>query len=159
MDWFLAILGGLLMVVGLIGAVVPVLPGPPISYVGLLLLHFTKWADFSSNFLIVMAVVAVVVTAIDYFVPMWGTKKFGGSKAGVRGSTIGLMIGVFFFPPFGIIIGPFLGALIAELMLNSDDFNKALRSGLGSLVGFLMGTGLKLGASLLMTVYFVRALW
>jgi len=159
MDWFLAILGGLLMVVGLIGAVVPVLPGPPISYVGLLLLHFTKWADFSSNFLIVMAVVAVVVTAIDYFVPMWGTKKFGGSKAGVRGSTIGLIIGVFFFPPFGIIIGPFLGALIAELMLNSDDFNKALRSGLGSLVGFLMGTGLKLGASLLMTVYFVRALW
>ncbi len=159
MDWFLAILGGLLMVVGLIGAVVPVLPGPPISYVGLLLLHFTKWADFSSNFLIVMAVVAVVVTAIDYFVPMWGTKKFGGSKAGVRGSTIGLIIGVFFFPPFGIIIGPFLGALIAELILNSDDFNKALRSGLGSLVGFLMGTGLKLGASLLMTVYFVRALW
>jgi len=159
MDWFLVILGGLLMVVGLIGAVVPVLPGPPISYVGLLLLHFTKWADFSSNFLIVMAVVAVVVTAIDYFVPMWGTKKFGGSKAGVRGSTIGLIIGVFFFPPFGIIIGPFLGALIAELMLNSDDFNKALRSGLGSLVGFLMGTGLKLGASLLMTVYFVRALW
>ena len=159
MDWFLAIFGGLLMVVGLIGAVVPVLPGPPISYVGLLLLHFTKWADFSSNFLIVMAVVAVVVTAIDYFVPMWGTKKFGGSKAGVRGSTIGLIIGVFFFPPFGIIIGPFLGALIAELMLNSDDFNKALRSGLGSLVGFLMGTGLKLGASLLMTVYFVRALW
>ena len=159
MDWFLAILGGLLMVVGLIGAVVPILPGPPISYIGLLLLHFTKWADFSSNFLIIMAVVAAVVTAIDYFVPIWGTKKFGGSKAGVRGSTIGLIIGVFLFPPFGIIIGPFLGALIAELMLNSDDFNKALRSGIGSLVGFLMGTGLKLGASLLMTVYFVRALW
>ena len=159
MDWFLAILGGLLMVVGLIGAVVPILPGPPISYIGLLLLHFTKWADFSSNFLIIMALVAGVVTAIDYFVPIWGTKKFGGSKAGVRGSTIGLIIGVFLFPPFGIIIGPFLGALIAELMLNSDDFNKALRSGIGSLVGFLMGTGLKLGASLLMTVYFVRALW
>ena len=159
MDWFLAILGGLLMVVGLIGAVVPILPGPPISYIGLLLLHFTKWADFSSNFLIIMALVAAVVTAIDYFVPIWGTKKFGGSKAGVRGSTIGLIIGVFLFPPFGIIIGPFLGALIAELMLNSDDFNKALRSGIGSLVGFLMGTGLKLGASLLMTVYFVRALW
>ncbi len=159
MDWFLAIFGGLLMVVGLIGAVVPILPGPPISYIGLLLLHFTKWADFSSNFLIIMALVAAVVTAIDYFVPIWGTKKFGGSKAGVRGSTIGLIIGVFLFPPFGIIIGPFLGALIAELMLNSDDFNKALRSGIGSLVGFLMGTGLKLGASLLMSVYFVRALW
>lgn len=158
MDWFLAILGGILMVVGIIGAIVPVLPGPPISYLGLLLLHWTGWAEFSTQFLVIMAAVAAAVTAVDYVVPVWGTKKFGGSKAGVRGSTIGLIIGVFFFPPIGIIVGPFLGAVIAELMVNADDFNKALRSGLGSLVGFLMGTGLKLSASLLMTVYFVRAL-
>lgn len=158
MDWFLAILGGILMVVGIIGAIVPVLPGPPISYLGLLLLHWTGWAEFSTQFLVIMAAVAASVTAVDYVVPVWGTKKFGGSKAGVRGSTIGLIIGVFFFPPIGIIVGPFLGAVIAELMVNADDFNKALRSGLGSLVGFLMGTGLKLSASLLMTVYFVRAL-
>ena len=158
MDWILAILGGILMVVGIIGAIVPVLPGPPISYLGLLLLHWTGWAEFSTQFLVIMAAVAAAVTAVDYVVPVWGTKKFGGSKAGVRGSTIGLIIGVFFFPPIGIIVGPFLGAVIAELMVNADDFNKALRSGLGSLVGFLMGTGLKLSASLLMTVYFVRAL-
>jgi len=157
MDWFLAILGGLLILIGLLGALLPVLPGPPLSFIGLLLLHFTRWADFSTQFLVIMGVLATLVTAVDYVVPMWGTKKFGGSKAGVRGSTIGLVIGVFFFPPIGIIIGPFLGALIAELMINSDDFNKALKSGIGSLVGFLMGTGLKLGASLLMAVYFVRA--
>ena len=157
MDWFLAILGGLLILIGLLGALLPVLPGPPLSFIGLLLLHFTRWADFSTQFLVIMGVLATLVTAVDYIVPMWGTKKFGGSKAGVRGSTIGLVIGVFFFPPIGIIIGPFLGALIAELMINSDDFNKALKSGIGSLVGFLMGTGLKLGASLLMAVYFVRA--
>ncbi len=158
MDWFLAILGGILMVVGIVGAIVPVLPGPPISYLGLLLLHWTGWAEFSTQFLVIMAAVAAAVTAVDYVVPVWGTKKFGGSKAGVRGSTIGLIIGVFFFPPIGIIVGPFIGAVIAELMVNADDFNKALRSGFGSLVGFLMGIGLKLGASLLMTVYFVRAL-
>lgn len=157
MDWFLAILGGLLIIVGLLGALLPVLPGPPLSFIGLLLLHFTRWADFSTQFLVIMGLLAVLVTAVDYVVPMWGTKKFGGSKAGIRGSTIGLVIGVFFFPPIGIIVGPFLGALIAELMINSDDFNKALKSGIGSLVGFLMGTGLKLGASLLMAVYFVRA--
>ena len=157
MDWFLAILGGLLILIGLLGALLPVLPGPPLSFIGLLLLHFTRWADFSTQFLVIMGVLATLVTAVDYIVPMWGTKKFGGSKAGVRGSTSGLVIGVFFFPPIGIIIGPFLGALIAELMINSDDFNKALKSGIGSLVGFLMGTGLKLGASLLMAVYFVRA--
>lgn len=157
MDWFLAILGGLLIIVGLLGALLPILPGPPLSFIGLLLLHFTRWADFSTQFLVIMGLLALLVTAVDYVVPMWGTKKFGGSKAGIRGSTIGLVIGVFFFPPIGIIVGPFLGALIAELMINSDDFNKALKSGIGSLVGFLMGTGLKLGASLLMAVYFVRA--
>ena len=88
MDWFLAILGGILMVVGIIGAIVPVLPGPPISYLGLLLLHWTGWAEFSTQFLVIMAAVAAAVTAVDYVVPVWGTKKFGGSKAGVRGSTI-----------------------------------------------------------------------
>lgn len=158
MDWFLATLGGVFMVVGILGAVLPVLPGPPISFVGLLLLQWTSWVEFSTNFLILMGAIAAIVTALDYFVPVWGTKKFGGSKSGQRGSMIGLIVGVFFFPPIGIIVGPFLGAVIAELMINADDFNKALRSGFGSLVGFLLGTGLKLGACLLMTVYFVRAL-
>lgn len=158
MDWVLAILGGVLMLIGIIGAIVPVLPGPPISYIGLLLLHWTSWAQFSTSFLILMGAIAAIVTALDYFVPVWGTKKFGGSKAGQRGSMIGLLLGVFFFPPIGIIIGPFLGAVIAELMINADDFNKALKSGFGSLMGFLLGTGLKLGASLLMAVYFAMEL-
>lgn len=158
MDWFLAILGGIFMLVGILGAVLPVLPGPPISFIGLLLLQWTSWADFSTTFLILMGAIAAIVTALDYVVPVWGTKKYGGSKAGQRGSMVGLVLGVFFFPPIGIIVGPFLGAVIAELMINADDFNKALRSGFGSLMGFLLGTGLKLGASLLMTVYFVREL-
>jgi uncharacterized protein YqgC (DUF456 family) len=109
MDWFLVILGGLLMVVGLIGAVVPVLPGPPISYVGLLLLHFTKWADFSSNFLIVMAVVAVVVTAIDYFVPMWGTKNSEEVKPEFEAPPSDSSLGCSFFLHLGSSLGLFSG--------------------------------------------------
>ncbi len=157
MDWFLAILGGLFMLAGILGAVLPVLPGPPISFVGLLFLEWTSWVDFPMRFLIMMGLVAAAVTVLDYIVPIWGTRKFGGSKAGVRGSTVGLIIGVF-FSPVGIIVGPFLGAVVAELMVNAGNFNKAFRSGLGSLAGFLLGTGLKLGASLLMAFYFIRAL-
>ena len=156
MDIVLYILGGILMLLGLIGALVPILPGPPLSFIGLLLFHFTEPIEFSTSFLVTWAIIALAVTLLDYVIPMWGTKKFGGTKMGVRGATIGLIVGIFFFPPIGLILGPFVGAMIGELMQNSDDFTKALKSGMGSLIGFLLGTGLKLGTSLIMIVYLLQ---
>lgn len=142
MDVVLIILGGLLLLVGVIGAVIPVLPGPPIGYVGLLLLHFTERFQLSTTYLIVIAVFVVVVTVLDYVLPVWGAKKFGGTKAGVRGSTFGLIIG-FFFGPLGMIFGPFIGAYIGDISAGRTS-SQALRSAMGSFVAFLLSTGLKL---------------
>ncbi|MDY0098882.1 MAG: DUF456 domain-containing protein [Bacteroidales bacterium] len=153
-DYILASLAVVLLLLGIIGCLVPVLPGPPMSFLGLILLHFTKFADFSSTLLITLAVVTIVVTLLDYVVPVWGTKKFGGSKYGIRGATVGLIIGLF-LGPLGIIAGPFIGAFVGELIFK-DDIRYALRAGFGSLLGFLTGIGLKLAASFVMTFYFVK---
>jgi uncharacterized protein YqgC (DUF456 family) len=132
----------------------PVLPGPPLSYLGLVVLHFTKFADFSKTLLIILAAIVVVVSILDYIVPVWGTKKFGGSKYGTRGATVGLIIGLF-LGPLGIVIGPFIGAVVGELIFK-DDMKYAIRAGFGSLLGFLTGIGLKLATSFVITFYFVR---
>ncbi|KJF42138.1 DUF456 domain-containing protein [Draconibacterium sediminis] len=155
MDILLIVLGAVFIISGVLGCVLPIIPGPPLSYIGLLLLHFTERYQFSSKFLIIWAIITVVVYALDYLIPAWGTKKFGGSKRGVWGSIIGLVIGMFFFPPFGIIIGPFVGAVIGELTVGKDS-GAALKSGFGSFMGFLAGTLLKLIASGMMTWYFVK---
>lgn len=156
MDYLLLALAIIFMIVGIAGCLLPVLPGPPLSYLGLVILHFTRFADISKNLFIILGIVAVVVTIVDYIVPIWGTRKFGGSKYGVRGATVGLIIGLF-LGPLGIIIGPFIGAVVGELIFK-DDIKYALKAGFGSLLGFLTGVGLKLAASLLMTFYFVKAL-
>lgn len=153
MDILLSSLGVILMIVGLAGCIIPALPGPPISFLGLLLLHFTKYVQFEQNTLITWAVVAVIVTVLDNVVPIWGTKKFGGTKRGVWGSIIGLLIGMLFFPPFGIIIGPFVGAVLGELSAGKQQ-SEALKAGFGAFIGFLLGTGLKLVASGWMTWLF-----
>jgi uncharacterized protein len=155
MDYLLLSLGIILMILGLAGSILPVLPGPPLSYVGLLMLHFTQRYQFSSRFLILWLVVTVVVYLLDYIVPAWGAKKFGGSKRGVWGSVIGLVLGLLFFPPLGIIVGPFVGAVLGELTAGKDS-TSALKSGFGSFVGFLTGTILKLIVSGMMTWYFFR---
>jgi len=144
------------MLIGIIGCLVPVLPGPPLSYLGLIMLHFSRFGDFPSSVLIALAAVTVVVTVLDYIVPVWGTRKFGGSKYGTRGATVGLIVGLF-LGPVGIIIGPLLGAIVGELIFK-DDMKYALKAGFGSLLGFLTGIGLKLAASFIMTFYFVKEL-
>jgi uncharacterized protein len=155
-DYILLILGIILMILGIIGCLVPVLPGPPISFLGIISLHFTRFGHFSSSILITMGAIAIVVTIFDYIVPVWGTKKFGGSKYGLRGSGVGLVIGLF-FGPAGIFLGPLIGAFVGE-MLFKDDIIYAVKAGFGSLLGFLTGIGLKLTASLVMALYFVKEL-
>lgn len=155
-DYLLLALAIALMIIGIIGCLVPVLPGPPLSFIGLLILHFSRFAEFSVNILIILGSASVLVAVFDYIVPIWGTKKFGGTKNGVRGATIGLVVGLF-FGPAGIIFGPFIGAVLGELLYKSD-FNYAIRAGTGSLIGFMAGIGLKLATSLIITFYFIRGI-
>ena len=149
-----AVLLGLL---GIIGCVAPVLPGPPVSWCALLLLYFAG-SGMSLKFLLIWLAVAVVVTVIDYLVPAWFTRAGGGSKAAGRGTIVGLLIGMFFFPPVGIVAGAFFGALIAEILVNGKKPEESLRPALGSFLGFLCGTLLKLIASGLMFYYTIKFL-
>ena len=156
LDIILVVIGVCLILGGLIGCVVPFIPGPPLSYVALLLLQITQFGDFSFNFLIITAVVTVMVTVVDYILPVWGTKKWGGSRAGTIGSIIGLVVGLFFLP-FGIFVGPFVGAVAGELIAGRKG-NDALRAGLGSFVGFLLGVAMKLTVCFVFTFYFFKEL-
>jgi len=158
MDTFLIICGIVLLLVGIAGCIIPFLPGPPLAYGSLILLQISSYKPFTENFLLIWAFVTAGVLLVDYFIPIWGTKKFGGTKGGVWGATIGLFVGIFLFPPIGLIVGPFLGAFIGE-MINNQDSTKALRSAFGSFIGFITGTVMKLAISVVMGYYFIAALW
>jgi uncharacterized protein len=155
MEWIWLIGGSILMLVGLAGCVLPFLPGPPLCYAALLMQQLRNDPPFESRFLWTWAGITVVVVVLEYIIPVYGTKQFGGSRYGVWGSIVGLIAG-FWFGPLGIIIGPFVGALIGELMVNTDS-NKAFRAAMGSFIGFLVGTLLKLIVCGIMVYYFVAS--
>jgi uncharacterized protein YqgC (DUF456 family) len=157
MDIILIILSGFFILIGLAGCIVPIVPGPPLSYLGIFFLHWTERYQFDQKFLLTWGLLVAGVTVIDYLTPIIGTKKFGGTRRGTWGATLGLIVGLF-FGPVGIILGPFVGAVVGE-MTQSDDFNKALKSGLGSLIGFLIGTGLKFIVSGFLVFYFFRTIF
>lgn len=138
---------------GIIGCIVPALPGPFISWLSLFLFFFLPEHDISSTTLIVTGLFMAAVTAMDYIVPVLGAKKFGSSKEGVWGGMIGIVVGLFFFPPIGIILGPLIGTIVGD-MLAGGTFTQALNSGVGSLVGFLVGTGVKLTFSIVVLIIF-----
>ena len=147
MNTFLIIIAFVCLVVGIIGSVAPGLPGPPLSWIGLLLAGFTPWVSTSTTLLIVTAAVAVVITVFDYVMPSVSTKRFGGSKHGIWGCNIGLIvsfIGLPFGPTglFGLVFWPFAGAFIGEYIKNQD-FQPAMRAAWGAFVGFLSGTLMK----------------
>lgn len=141
MDIFLVCLGFICVVVGALGSFLPVLPGLPISWLGLLLVHLTSVVPVNYTYLVVWLGVAIFVLVLDYVIPAMGTKKYGGSKYGVWGTTIGLIVGMF-LPPFGFILGPFLGAYIGE-MIHQKDSKIASKAAWGSFVGFLASTFMK----------------
>ncbi len=155
MDILLVILGFCLMGLGLVGSFLPVLPGPLTGWLGLLVLHLTKAVELTYTFLGITLGVAILVWVLDYFIPAMGTKKFGGSKFGVIGTTLGLIIGLIFIPvPGGFIIGAFAGALIGELMHDNQDKSRAVKAAFGSFIGFLLSATLKFMVSLVFLVLF-----
>ena len=139
---FFAILAGILLLVGLVGTVLPVLPGPPIAWAGLLAAHFSSYSQIEIWILIATGIAAALVTVMDNIFPSVMTKKAGGSKAATLGCTIGLVV-AFFLGPLFILIAPFVGAFIGEMIHDSSDSKRALKAAFGAFKGFLLGTGLK----------------
>lgn len=151
MDIVFVVGGLLLMLIGIIGSILPILPGVPISWLGLLTLYFAPSLPFDPVFITITGVVAFTLYILDYVIPAMGTKKFGGSAAGMWGTTIGLIVGIFAPIPFGILIGPFVGAYIGEVVVNKTKGPQAMKSAIGSFVGFLGSTFIKFVATV---VYF-----
>jgi uncharacterized protein len=151
MESLWIIVGLLLVVLGILGSIFPLLPGPPLAYLGLLLQQFRSIKPFSLQFMLIWAMIVGVVILLDYLVPIYGTKKFGGSKYGIWGCTLGF-IAAFWMGPWGIIFGPFIGAFIGEYIAQKDS-KQATRAALGSFAGFLFGTLIKLVTCLVMGYY------
>lgn len=158
LEIILIVIGFIILILGMLGCILPVIPGPPLSYLAIIILSFAKnWEPFSTQFLIIMAIITVLVTLVDYFVPILGAKRYGATRAGIWGSVAGLLIGTFAFPPFGMFIGAFLGALIGEFLVGRTQ-KEALRASWGVFWGTMLGLGLKLMVSGVITYYYVYAL-
>ena len=153
MDITLSVAAFLFSIIGTAGCIIPVLPGTVMSYAGLLCAYFTSYSHISTPAVWIWLAVSVAVCAADYFLPAWMTRRFGGSKAGAIGATVGVIAGFFLFPPFGVILGPFMGAVLGELLHDKSDPAKALLIGFGSFLSVIVGTGLKLAASVGMFIH------
>jgi uncharacterized protein len=160
MDIFLVIVAALFMLLGIIGSMLPILPGPLTSWIGLLLFHLTDAVPMNWTFLGITLAIAILVWLLDYIIPALGTKKFGGSKAGMVGTTIGLLVAIFFpiFGVFGIIVWPFIGAYVGEL-LNKSNSDKALKAAFGSFLGFLTSTFIKFVVAVIYLGLFIVKFW
>ncbi len=152
-------LGLLCAVAGVIGCILPVIPGPALSFISLFIISYAKnWEVFSTAFLVTMGIFTILLTILDYAVPIFGAKKFGASKSGIWGSMIGMLLGFIFFPPFGIFIGTFFGALAGELIAGKDS-KKALRAGWGSFIGNITAIGIKLAFTGIVLFFYIRAIF
>lgn len=147
------------MLLGILGSLLPALPGPPISWVGLLLLYLCPGMERNYWILGITLVIAIVIAILDYVIPAKGTKRFGGSKYGIWGTNIGLIVGIFAPIPFGFIIGPFVGALIGELLYDKKDSTRATKAAIGSFIGFLAGTFIKFVVSIAYLGFFISVFW
>ena len=141
MDILLIVFAFLLLVASIAGCLLQILPGPPLAYAGMLLLHLTDKVHFTTHQLVIWLVIVIVLQVVDYITPLLGSKYSGGTSFGNRGCMAGTLLGLFFMP-WGVIVGPFIGAVAGEMM-GGQDFPHAIRSGIGTLLGCLFGTLLK----------------
>lgn len=159
MDIVLILLGLLCMIFGIIGSFLPVLPGPLCSWIGLLLLYLTDAVPMNFWFLGITFVIMLIISILDYVIPAKGTKHFGGSKYGIWGTNIGLIVGIIAPIPFGFVVGPFLGALIGELIYNSTDHKRAIKAATGSFAGFLASTFIQFVTCMVFFGLFLGIVW
>ena len=153
----LIVIAVILAVVGIIGSIVPGLPGPPLSWIGLLLAflsHKLGGADMTLTTVLIWLAVTVIVSILDYTVPAKFTKLAGGSKAGSQGALIGMVIGIF-LTPIGMIPCSLAGAFLAEMFQEDKSAGEAFKAALGTFAGFLVGTGMKLIVSAIMAYIIV----
>lgn len=158
MDIFLLIVATLFMLLGIIGSFLPVLPGPLTSWLGLLIFHLLDAIPMNLTFIIITLVIALTIWLLDYIIPALGTKKFGGSKYGMIGTSVGLIVGLLAPIPGGIIIGPFVGAFLGEL-LNKSDSNRALKAAFGSFLGFITSAFIKFIVAVIYLGLFIMKVW
>ena len=156
MEWIWILAGILLVIIGLIGSILPALPGPPVAFAGLFLQQLREPDPFTNRFLIGWLLVIVLVTILDYYIPIWGTKKFGGTRYGMWGCTLGF-VAAFWLGPWGVVIGPFIGAFIGELLANKTQ-QQALRAAFGAFLGFLGGSAIKIMVCIVMGYYLIISL-
>jgi uncharacterized protein YqgC (DUF456 family) len=158
-DGITIIIGSILMLLGLAGSILPILPGPPLCFIGLFLLALLKHFSppLTPTLVIILAIVTILVIVMDYIIPLLGAKRYGASKWGIWGSVLGMAIGIF-WSPFAMLVGAFIGAVVVEWFAGKKK-REALRAGWGVVMGTLFATILRLGVSGMMTYYFVLALW
>lgn len=155
----LIVLGLVLAMIGLAGCIIPVIPGPFLSFLALIILSFAKhWEPFSPTFLMIMAGLTLLVSLLDYVAPVFGAKKYGGSKSGVWCSVFGMVLGIFFLPPWGMLIGAFAGAIIGEWLAGKEG-RESLQAAWGVFIGNVVGTGLKLAFCGVIIFFYVKALF
>lgn len=155
MDYLLASLAIILSLIGLLGCILPVIPGPPISFIALLLMQATRFGEHTQLTVVTLGALTITVTIMDYIIPAWTTKKFGGSKRGAIGATLGLVAGILLLPPIGVVIGPFIGAFIGEITRGASN-KEATKAAIGSFIGFVIGTGVKIATSGFMLYMVIR---
>ena len=153
METFLAICAVLCGILGLLGAILPILPGTVLSFVGMLCAYFTTTSALSEGQLWLWGVISAIIIILDYILPAYFSKLFGGSKAGIWGATIGVVVGMFTMGPLGIILGPFIGGVAGEMLNQKQPLDKAIVVRAGSLLSFFVGTGIKLIAGGFMMYY------
>ncbi|MBL3656454.1 DUF456 domain-containing protein [Fulvivirga sediminis] len=154
MDLLILIVSAALLLAGVVGSFLPILPGPPLAFIGLLIMQFTESYSFSAQFIWIWLFVTILITVLDYYIPIYGTKRFGGTKYGTWGSVVGLIVGIFLLPVIGVIIGPMLGAFIGELIAGQTS-KASMRAAWGSFLGFLAGTFMKVIICLIMIYDYV----
>ena len=151
-------IGTVLMALGILGSIIPAMPGPVLSFIGLILLYFGKAGSVSDSVLVMSGIGMIVLIVIDYLAPILGAKFSGASKKGLWGSIIGCFLGIIFFPPLGIFLGAFLGAFLGELFGGKKPW-PSLRAGIGTLLGSVLVIILQAIYSLILAVYFVIKLF
>lgn len=158
MEILLLITAGIFMILGMLGSFLPLLPGIPLSWVGLLLLHFTESIPMNYTFLSITFFIALLIFVLQYAIPALGTRYLGGSRTGMIGATIGLVAGIFIPIPFAILIAPFAGAYIGEV-LNKSNSRNALKAASGSFIGLIASTFMEFIVTAIFFLLFVYKIW